>query len=394
MNISLIVTLAIQVLASMAALTVPVLAPAASQDIGLSATLVGVFMAIVYAAAMFSSLASGGLIARYGAIRTSQLCLLSCGVGLACVAVGQVGAMVLSAVLIGLGYGPVTPASSHILARTTPAHRMGLIFSLKQTGVPLGGVMAGLLIPGLVLLWQWQGAALAAGLACLVVAALAQPIRADFDADRSPAHRLGIGGVFRPLQMVFEHRRIRNLALCTFFLSAMQLCLTSYLVTYLTGSYGVALVTAGLVHAASQTAGAVGRLLWGWVADRSRAPDLVLALLAFAMAGASLLTALFRPDWPLAIVIVVSMVFGGTAIGWNGVYLAQVAQLAPKGMAGQMTGGTLFFTYFGVVLGPPAFAGLVSATDSMAAGFAGIGVVILAVGCVLLYVRQAEKRAA
>ena len=292
----------------------------------------------------------------------------------------------------GLGYGPVTPASSHILARSTPPQRMGVVFSLKQTGVPLGGAMAGLVVPPLVLLWHWQGAALAVGAACLVMMGVAQLVRSGFDADRDRSGRISLGGVLRPLRQVLGYRDMRNLALCTFFLSAMQLCLTSYLVTYLTSQYQASLVTAGLVLSLAQGAGVAGRLLWGYVADRWLAPNRVLILLTFVMALAALVTALFTPHWPLLLVSVVSMVFGATAIGWNGVYLARVAQLAPPGQAGALTGGTLFFTYFGVVIGPPLYAALVGLTGSAAAGYAGAGLALLAVGAVMTWVEVQDRR--
>lgn len=385
--IPLATTLAVQALVSMAALTAPVLAPEVGAALGLPATLVGVFVALIYVGAMLSSLAAGDLVGRFGAIRVSQVCLLLCGAGLALTTMGSAPIMAASALLIGVGYGPVTPASSHILARTTPPHLMGFMFSLKQTGVPIGGALAGGLVPGAALIWGWQGAALAVGGACLLTAVLAQPIRAGFDADRDPVRRVSLAGVFRPLRMVFAYPRIRDLAFCTFFLGAMQLCLTTYLVTYLTTACGMPLVTAGLVLALAQGAGIAGRLVWGLVADRWVQPRRVLSLLAFAMGGCAILTAAFDPAWPLVAVSAVSVVFGATAIGWNGVYLAEVARLAPAGQAGVLTGGTLFFTYFGVVAGPPAFAALVSVTGSFATGYAAIGAVIILVGFALAFVR-------
>ena len=105
------------------------------------------------------------------------------------------------------------------------------------------------------------------------------------------------------------------------------------------------------------------------------------------MGGCAILTAAFDSAWSLIAVSAVSMLFGATAIGWNGVYLAEVARLAPAGQAGVLTGGTLFFTYFGVVAGPPAFAALVSVTGSFATGYAAIGAVIVLVGFVLAFVR-------
>src|SRR5690606_30340191 len=77
-TLALIITLLIQALVSLAALTAPVLAPVVAQDIAISATKVGVFVALIYAGAMFSSVCSGDFIIRYGAIRVSQVCLAFC----------------------------------------------------------------------------------------------------------------------------------------------------------------------------------------------------------------------------------------------------------------------------------------------------------------------------
>ena len=59
----------------MATLTVPVFAPAASADIGLEPSNIGIFASIIYFGAMASSLLSGGLSPRYGAIRGTKKCV-------------------------------------------------------------------------------------------------------------------------------------------------------------------------------------------------------------------------------------------------------------------------------------------------------------------------------
>jgi MFS-type transporter involved in bile tolerance (Atg22 family) len=63
------------------------------------------------------------------------------------------------------------------------------------------------------------------------------------------------------------------------------------------------------------------------------------------------------------------MAFGATAIGWNGVQLAEVARRAPPGQAGAVTGACGVITFSGVVLGPPLFAALAAATGSYRNGF-------------------------
>lgn len=352
---SLAVTLAVQMLASMMVLTVPVLAPAAARDLGVPAAYVGLYIAIVYGAGMFSSLACGDLIRRLGAIRVSQLCLLLCTAAALLAAGGTLPLFVASAVVAGMAYGPVTPASSHVLARTTSPRTMSFVFSLKQTGVPLGGVLAGALVPGLVVAFGWKVALAAVGAACAMVALAAQAIRGTLDADREPGRPMGFGSLAGPLKVVLRTADVRRLAIMSFFYSSMQLCLVSYLVTYLTGSLGYGLVQAGFMMSAAQAAGVGARIAWGALADRSGRPVLVLALLGAGMAAAALAAAAFDASWPSLLVAAVCAAFGATAISWNGVFLAEVARRAPDGRAVEATGGALAFTYFGVLLTPPLF---------------------------------------
>src|SRR5690606_5886277 len=123
----------------------------------MSAAYVGIYIAIAYAGAMAASLIAGGAVRRYGAIRASQAGLILSAAGVSLCTITSPVACAVGALLVGMGYGPITPASSHLLARSTPAHRMSFVFSIKQTGVPLGGVLAGAIVPGLSNIMGWQG---------------------------------------------------------------------------------------------------------------------------------------------------------------------------------------------------------------------------------------------
>jgi len=378
-------TLAVQLLVSLAVVTVPVLAPAAAAETGLSAGYVGLFIALVYGASMAASLVSGTLVQRFGAIRVSQFCLVACAAGLALTTAGSAAPLVAGAILLGFGYGPVTPASSHVLAKTTPPGMMSLVFSLKQTGVPLGGALAGAVVPVLVLWVGWRGAALAVGAVCLAALVIVQPLRASLDADRDPSRRLAASGLAGPLRYTLDNPALRRLAFCSFFFASLQLCLVTFLVTYLTMNLGLSLVQAGLMLTAAQAGGVVARVAWGAIADRWGRPMALLGLVALAMGLAAFATSSFTPQWPLAAIAAVCAAFGATAIGWNGVYLAQVARLAPPGKAGDATGGALVFTYAGVLVGPPVFAFLVEGGASYASAYMILALPAVACGLWLLW---------
>lgn len=368
-------TLAMQAGASMAALAVPAMAPAFAASRGVSSSLAGVYIGTVYVGAMLASMASGPLVLRYGAIRASQAALLACAAGLAIqLAWPTTGGAMLGALLLGLGYGPITPASSHVLARTVPAQRAGLVFSVKQTGVPLGGVLAGAVVPPLVLAGGVSAALACVAAVAIVCAALAQPLRAALDADRQPGQPLRLNGFVASLGLMSRHPALARLAASSFVFSVVQMSLSTYLVTYLHTALGYSLVQAGMAMSVAQMGGVGGRVLWGYVADRWFGAPPVLAALAALMALCALGTAGLGAWVPLPVALALLATFGASAIGWNGVYLAEVARRAPPGMAGAATGGTLAVTFLGVVIGPTLFGLISQATGSYRVGFLSLAV--------------------
>src|SRR5262249_5524097 len=149
-----------------------VLAPLAAPDLGVDPELIGIYTAVVSASSALSSLLSGAFIRRFGPLRMVQISLALSALGLAVAIAGSVTAVLLAGVLLagvilGLGYGPMTPSSSQILQRTTPPERVNLVFSVKQTGVPGGIFLGGAVMPAVATVAGWQPA-----LAWLAVVAL------------------------------------------------------------------------------------------------------------------------------------------------------------------------------------------------------------------------------
>jgi MFS family permease len=311
---------------------------------------------LIYLAAMASSQWGAVLIKRWGPIRTSQVALLITALGILLIAVASVPVAALGALLVGVGYGPITPASSHLLSRTTPPHRMSLVFSVKQTGVPAGGAIAGLLVPGVLVAAGPVWALAQIALLCVLGALLAEVLRRELDALRNPAAPLPtLSRMTQPMRVVWAHPTLRGLALCSLVFSAVQVCLGSYAVSFLSHDLNWELVAAGTGLAAAQFGGVAGRVLWGVVADRRGDARGTLFGLALAMAVCGLLMPWLTPATPSLPIMALLAIYGATGIGWNGVFLATVARVVPLEQAAIATSGSLFFTYFGVVIGPPLF---------------------------------------
>ncbi|MFZ5557125.1 MAG: MFS transporter [Pseudomonadota bacterium] len=377
-------TLAGQALVSMGVLTLPAIAPNYAEALGVDPALIGYQISLTYAAAMLSTGYGGGFTTGWGACRTTQAGLMLVAAGATTAMTASLPALALASVFLGLGYELTNPAASHLLVRFTPEARRNLIFSVKQTGVPAGGVAAALCGPALAVTLGWRWSLALVALACVALTALLQRRRAAWDNDRVPGtglRQMTGGG----MPIIWRDARLRRLALAAFCFAGVQLCVMTFTVTLLVKEAGYSLVQAGLLLSGVQVAGVLGRVAWGWSADFWGSARRVLATLGALMTVLCVAVTQLAAGWPAGAIWLVFLGLGATAVGWNGVFLADVARLAPRGQTALATGGALFFTFGGVLVAPALFSsayhlvGSYALTFAVAAAFAAAGVASITV---------------
>jgi len=382
--ISLSSTTAIQALVTMISLTVSVMAPTLARELELDVTTIGIYASISYIGAMIGSLLSGGFVQRYGPIRVSQSIMCVCALGLLICLGNHWVWFLISAFICGLGYGPATPASSQLLARHVPSQYLSLGFSVKQTGVPLGGILAGLLVPWLLVWFNWQISMLVLALFVVALGAGLQKWRREFDTNLEPNANLFKGNFLSSLKLVLTHPKLKLIAIATFFFSATQQCYIYFLVTFLETDLGWITQQAGIALAIVGISAVAGRILWGVVADATGQSNALIILLAFVMAGITILTGFVDSGWSTYRIFVLCACFGATGAAWNGIYLAEITRTVQDKDVSRATGGGLFVTFFGVVVGPPAFGLIVTFTNSFQAAYLFLGSATLLIGMILL----------
>ena len=356
----LLATLAVQTLATMALYSLPAVAPAVAQDLHVNGTLVGSFVATVYGVGVLSALAAPGLVRKYGGVRATQAVLLAAAGMLAMAALGHgVTGLVLAAIVLGIGYGAAAPASTHLLVPQTPKPVFNLVMSLRQIGVPLGGVLAALILPPLVLAIGWRAALLAELGPVLLLIVLMEFPRARWDIAREPNHQAFGRTLLQPFALLAD-QRFRRLSVAAFLYAGLALCLVAFMTVQLTTVVGLDLVQAGRMLAAYQIAGSVSRPIWGWIADRFLTPARTLAVHGVGMALATLVTSLYAPEWPVWAVMANALLAGCTAGGYTGVAYAEYAALGGARRTEATGLGTAILFAGGMAL-PPVFGLAVTA---------------------------------
>jgi len=381
----LVTTLTVQILVSGASLAAAVLAPLWSVDFGIPASSVGYYVALLYASAAVSGVASGGIIARFGPLRTMQSGLVCGAIAALALAQATIPFAILAALVGGFSLGPTTPASSAILSRATDVSNRNLVFSVKQTGVPAGFTLAALTMPQLGLAFGWRGACVAVAAALAVAAIAISLLKGRFETAEAGKVRFSPRAqLVDPLLRVWRQVEMRAIAMGSFAYSGLQGSLAGFLIVFLLHDTSIELVAAATVLAVAQSAGVVGRIVWGIVADRLGRPDLVFAALGVAMAVFAAIVALGAAGMPYTLLAIACAVFGGTAMAWNGVYLAEVARLAAPSREAEATGATGLFTFGGVAVMPSVFTTVVLATDSYTAAYLCVAALPAFAGMALL----------
>jgi MFS-type transporter involved in bile tolerance (Atg22 family) len=367
----------LQALVALALFAPGAVAPSAQLDI----PSLSMFSTAVFAVGVAASFWTGGLINRLGSLRMASLCAATVAASMALAALGSGAALLLAGLCLGLAFGPETPASTALLGRLVTDRRRALVFSLRQTGNQIGAVCGSLALPAIAI-WlapQWSYAAVGACALVLIVAF--EWLRPNYEGLAQAPPPLGVRA---RLALVSSDRRIAALAAASMPFSGMQLALNTYFVSLGVRELGLSHLEAGAALACAQAGGLVGRLGWGLVAMRIGSARPVLIGLGLGMSACAaafgLCGGMLGTSGPYAL----AAAFGVTASGWNGVFLAEVARLAPQDRIGETTGAVLTASYAGLLATPVIIAAIASL-----AGIAGafIGLALLAMGGTVALIR-------
>lgn len=376
------ITLMMQTVSAFLMRVLPVIAPELTSASGVAPQNVGVLTGLTACGTMCFLVCGSQLLSFFGPARLLQLGALVGAVGTIIAIAPNWWILLLASFLIGVGYGPSPPAASEILTRATPNSRRSLIMSIKQSGVPLGGVIAGLILPPIAEWAGWRISVIVAAALALACAYVVQPWCASIDVNCKKMRMPTLGSLFSPANLkapflvLWEIPGMLPMTFAGFCFSCVQGCLVTFFVTHLTTEIGFSLAVAGTAFSMMQFSGTFSRVVMGLLADKFGGS---WTLLLLAIASSSMVFILSRIDQGSSYtnVTLISFTIGITCTSWNGVYLAEVARLAPSGRVGDATSGSTFFTFSGYLFAPIAFTMAISFVGSYGSCFLMLALIAL-----------------
>lgn len=379
----LLIVLMPQVALAALQLGVPVLAPAFVAGIGMPPEAVGLIGGLMGFGSVWLFAANRAVTPVLGPLGALIAACALAVTGAALMLTGLWTAVFAGAVCVGFAYAVTAPAGSQILSRHTPRRLWGTLFSIRQSGVPVGGAIAGLVGAGLAAAVDWRVGLAALAALPLLCAGLLSAAPARFREGASGT-RFRVAALFDPANAIRPFvtlRRMRPLipvTLASLGFAVGQGSTFSFLTTYLTDGLGLSLALAGAIYSVMQLSSFAGRVAVGIAADRLGSTRLMMIAMALASSGAAIMLAQFSADWPRLVLFAGAGLAGVCIATWNGLFLAEIAKLVPPEQVGEATASATFFTFLAYMVAPPLFGTAVWFAGYPAAYYGVAAVVLLA----------------
>ena len=343
-------------------LGIPVLAPALQREYDLDLTEVGLAIAAANAGSVFTLLAWGLLADRVGERFVLAAGLAGCGAGLLVAAFAPSFALHVVALTLGGAAGEIgNAASGRAVMSWFRKDERGFALGIRQTALPIGGLLAAVLLPPIE-----AAGGVRAGLIALAAGCLAAAIAGASGLREAPHEESELTDIGHPVR----DPRMWQLSIGSALVLAAQISILSFLILFLHAERGLSTAEAAAVFAVIQALGAAARILTGRWSDRLRARiaplrKLALGLTVTLAATAALLSA------PLGFLIPVFVAAGALSLSWNGLSFTAAAELAGRRRAGAALGFQQTALAITSAVAPPAFAAVVEAGSwSLAYGLA------------------------
>lgn len=343
-------------------LGIPVLAPALQREYDLDLTEVGLAIAAANAGSVFTLLAWGLLADRVGERFVLGAGLAGCGAGLLVAAFAPSFAVLVLALTLGGASGAsVNAASGRAVMSWFRKDERGFALGIRQTALPIGGLLAAVLLPPIE-----AAGGVRAGLIALAAGCLAAAIAGASGLREAPHEEGELTDIRHPVR----DPRMWQLSIGSALVLAAQISILSFLILFLHAERGLSTAEAAAVFAVIQALGAAARILTGRWSDRLRARiaplrKLALGLTVTLAASAALLSA------PLGLLIPVFVAAGALSLSWNGLSFTAAAEVAGRRRAGAALGFQQTALAITSAVAPPAFAAVVEAGSwSLAYGLA------------------------
>jgi ACS family hexuronate transporter-like MFS transporter len=264
--------------------------------------------------------------------------------------------------VFGMAYGTSNPSGGRAILLWFTSDR-GFAMGIRQTGVPLGGVIGSLFLPVIALHWGYQPAIFTAGIICILATVVCiqgyRRPQSDFEADPQT-----LAEVWRGMLLISTSPVSICINLAAASLMTVQYTAMSFLAIALITLKHAPLTVAVAAMAVFQLGSTLGRLGWGAVSDHFFGGERMGPIMLISVLTLAVLPWIAKSGQASTLsIFALAGVLGATVAAWNGLWATAQAEIGGPRLAGSAIGTSLSLLYFVGAIVPPLFGTLVDHTN-------------------------------
>lgn len=287
--------------------------------------------------------------------------------------------------LIGMFYSVSQPGGSKVILKWFRKENRGLAMGIRQAGIPIGGALAGVLIPFLTVQYNMTYAINSIACICIMGGVL------FFFFYKEPyvqeEARKGHNNIsfWMELKVVICKKELYPIYITGICMISLQMVLVGHFMKFLAGEQSITSIVAGTVFSVMFFSGMIGRIALAAISDvlykgNRRIP---LFIAVCASIGLILLLVMNIHTIMSGVLYSVSALLGFFSIGWFSLFIAEVAELASEESVGITVSVALTLNQIAIIVAPVLFGYIV---DEKGYAYAWLCIVVLlSISAVSLY---------
>jgi ACS family hexuronate transporter-like MFS transporter len=290
--------------------------------------------------------------------------------------------------LVGIGFTFVIPTISVAVVHWFPLRIRATALSISQSAVTIGSAFGAIIIPSMSIWLGWRSTVGILGIAVTVIVVLSFSVYREWPHKPSEPRASVLAAIGR----VLANKNLIFVGLIGASYLALQICAATYLVLQMVEVRAMSAVEAGTFLMTANIGGAVGRIIWGSISDRAfsgqrKQVSMIIGITSGILAIILAIGIAGMPRWLLYVTIAI---FGATAFGWNGVFLAFSTESSGTATAATGLGLAIAITTMGSIVGTPLFGYIVDRTSSYTPAWLVFGIVTMAAALLVTLIKETK----
>lgn len=287
--------------------------------------------------------------------------------------------------LIGMFYSVSQPGGSKVILKWFPKENRGLAMGIRQAGIPIGGALAGVLIPFLTVQYNMTYAINSIACICKIGGVLFFVFYKEPYVQEEARKGHNKISFWMELKVVICKKELYPIYITGICMISLQMVLVGHFMKFLAGEQSITSIVAGTVFSVMFFSGMIGRIALAAISDvfykgNRRIP---LFIAVCASIGLILLLVMNIHTITSGVLYSISALLGFFSIGWFSLFIAEVAELASEESVGITVSVALTLNQIAIIVAPVLFGYIVDEEGYMYAWLCIV--LLLSISAVSLY---------